>query len=277
MSVVDRLLRLPNGLCTMATLTGEAGPGPPAVLLHPWAESRRSFCRLAPRLRPARTIAVDLRGHGDADKTPVGHGLADLAADVVEVLDLLGVDRAVLVGASSGGYVAQQVAVAAPDRVAGLVLVGAPGDLRGRVPFADAVEALTDPLDPAWVRAFVAGFASPLVPPSYVELAVAEARRLPAAVWRASLAGLTGSLPPTTVGRIQAPTLVVSGDRDTLLTRADTEALVAAIPAATWIEYENTGHAVLWERPERLAADIGAFLAALPRLVPGRRSDALLG
>ena len=57
-----------------------------------------------------------------------------------------------LVRSSSGGYVAQQVAVDNPNRVAGLVLVGSPHSLHGRPAFADEVERLTDPVDPTWVR-----------------------------------------------------------------------------------------------------------------------------
>lgn len=263
MSFDDRVLHLSSGLCTVVTTADGPPRTPPLVLLHAWAESRRSFCRLAPLLHGRCTIAVDQRGHGDADKPVDGHALPELAADVVAALDALDVERAVLVGSSSGGYVAQQVAVDAPGCVAGLVLVGSPHDLRGEAPFAAEVRALRDPVDPAWVRRFVSGFASDLVPPSFVELMAVEALRLPAAVWRASLAGLTGSTPPTEAGSIGAPTLVVSGDRDGLTGRAHASALVSAIPGAQWLEYGNTGHAVLWERPHRLASDIQDFLDAL--------------
>lgn len=62
-----------------------------------------------------------------ADKPAAGYSLADFAAaDAVAFMDAVGVSAAVLVGSSSGGYVAQQVAVTSPHRVAGLVLAGSP-------------------------------------------------------------------------------------------------------------------------------------------------------
>lgn len=237
----------------------------PVLLLHSWAASRRSFAVLQPLLASTlRTLAPDLRGHGGADAPPAGYDLTTLASDVVALLDAFEVPRAVLLGASSGGYVAQQVAVSAPDRVAGLVLAGTPRDLRKRPPFADEVERLSDPVDVAWVRRFLAGLTAPgRLPLWYVDLMVADALRLPATVWLATLQGLMTSPPPTQIGHIAAPTLVISGGHDTLLASNETAALVEAIRGAEWIEYPGAGHLVLEEEPVRLAADTLAFVTAL--------------
>jgi rifampin ADP-ribosylating transferase len=144
------------------------------------------------------------------------------------------------------------------------VLAGAPKDLHGRRPsFADEIDRLTDPVDPAWARRFVTGFATAEVPDWYLDLSVEDALRIPAAVWRASLAGLVGSLPPIDTGPIRAPTLVVSGDRDGLLGLEEAAALVSAIPSARWVRHADAGHVVLWDRPAELAADITAFLPVL--------------
>ena len=89
--------------------------------------------RLVLSLLPAtvHAMAMDQRGHGDADKPAVGYSLEDFAMDVVAFMDAVGISSAVLLGSSSGGYIAQQVAVTSPDRVAGLVLVGSPRSLPG--------------------------------------------------------------------------------------------------------------------------------------------------
>lgn len=269
METVDggRPLQLSTGITTAVTDQGNPLSEPLVLLLHAWAGSRRSFARLLPLLPSSvHAAAVDLRGHGDADRPPTGYDLATLGRDVVAALDALGGRRAVLVGASSGGYVAQQVAVTESDRVAGLVLAGSPRDLRGRPPFADELEQMPDPVEPVWVRTFTAGFTDlEDLPPWYVDLMVEDGLRLPAAIWWAAFLGLHQSRPPTELGTISAPTLVISGARDGLLGRDQTADLVAAIPGARWVEYADTGHLVLEEQPARLAADTTSFVRALPQ------------
>lgn len=237
--------------------------GTTVLLLHAWAESLRCFDRLIPLLpQSLHVLAVDQRGHGDADKPADGYALTSFAADVEAFMDAVGLSSAVLVGSSSGGYVAQQVAVDFPDRVAALVLVGSPRSLRGRPAFADEVERLRDPVDPAWVRESLTWF--PLlhhVPDWYVDARVEDGLRLPAHVWRDTLTGLFTAAAPTESGVIDAPTLIIWGDHDALLPREDQEAMAAAIPGSRLVVYEDTGHVVLWEQPERVAADVTAFIA----------------
>lgn len=167
-------------------------------------------------------------------------------------------------GSSSGGYVAQQVAITSPHRVAGLVLVGSPRSLQGRPSFADEVDQLTEPVDPAWVRKSLAWFPRfHPVPPWYIDGRVQDGVRIPAYVWRETLAGLVSARPPTDTATITAPTLIMWGARDELLTREDQQALAAATPASRLIVYQDTGHLVLWEQPERVASDLTAFVGGL--------------
>lgn len=259
-----RSVPLATGI-TVACRVGGNPAGPSVVLLHPWLESQGSFDRLLGMLPGwMRLVALDLRGHGASDKPADGYDLPGVAEDVVALLDAVASVRAVLVGASSGGYVAQQVALTHPERVAGLVLVGSPRSLAGRPPFADDVAALTDPIDPAWAREFLTWF--PLhqdVPPGYVEDRVADSLRVPAELWRATLTGLTSAVPPTDRGVIDVPTLILAGDRDDLITPADQPALAARIPGSALRILPEVGHLVLWEVPELVAAEVAAFVAGL--------------
>ena len=219
------------------------------------------FPLLPPKLR---VFAMDQRGHGEADKPESGYLLQDFADDIPTFMDELGVSTAVLVGSSSGGYVAQQVAISMPKRVAGLVLVGAPRTLQGRPSFAEEVDRLTDPIDPIWVRESLRWFPRfHQVPEWYIDDRVQDGLKMPAHVWREALKGLVRAEPPTQMGTITAPTLIVWGDRDELLTYEDEQALTAAIPASRLLVYENTGHLILWEQPERVASDLVAFARTL--------------
>ncbi len=238
--------------------------GPVVLLLHAWGESLRSFDRLVPLLPSSfDVVAFDQRGHGSSDRPDAGYDVESLAADVTAFLDALGLGQAVMVGSSSGGYVAQQVAVRAPERLSGLVLIGSPHSLLGRTPFTDEVERLVDPVDPEWVRAFIGSFAlAGEVPDWYLADRVEESARIPAGVWKRSLAGLVTSPPPIETGLISAPTLIIWGDHDDLLPRAGQLYLAGRIPGATLREYEGVGHLVLWEQPERVAADLASFVLA---------------
>lgn len=240
--------------------------GVSVLLLHAWGESMGCFDRITGLLPTTmRVLAMDQRGHGESDKPSDGYRLTDYAADVTAFLDVMSVASVVLVGSSSGGYVAQQVAISSPDRVRGLVLIGAPRTLRGRSDFADEVDRLTDPIDRAWVQESLTWFPRfHEVPEWYIDARVDDGMQMPARVWRQALAGLTEATPPTEVGSIRAPTLIIWGERDELLPRADGDALATAIPGSRLVVYPDTGHLVLWEAPTRIAADLTAFVAHLP-------------
>jgi rifampin ADP-ribosylating transferase len=148
--------------------------------------------------------------------------------------------------------------------VAGLVLVGSPLTLQERPSFADEVERLTDPIDSAWVRESLASFPRfQPVPAWYIDDRVRDGVRIPARVWREAFDGLIAARPPTDEGTISAPTLIVWGDRDEVVPPEQADGLAAALPISRLVVYEDTGHLVLWEQPERLAGDVASFL---PRL-----------
>ncbi len=106
------------------------------------------------------------------------------------------------------------------------------------------------------------------VPQWYIDDRVRDGVRIPASVWRDTFNGLNTARPPTDAGTIAAPTLIIWGDRDELLTQEQEEALAAAIPDARLLIYEDTGHLVLWEQPERVASDLTTFVKGLPSGVP---------
>lgn len=257
-----RDLRIRTGITVPCLVQGGAD-AKPVLLLHAWGESRGSFDRLIPLLTGFRIYAPDLRGQGDADKPEGGYSLAEQAEDAAAILDALNVPRAFVVGSSSGGYVAQQLATMHPERVAALVLVGSPLSLQDRPGFTDEVNTLTDPLDENWVRKSLTWF--PLlheVPAWFMEDRVRDGLRMPAHAWKGILNGLCEATPPTESGTIHAPTLILWGAQDNLLPRSGQETLAARIPGAVLKVYPGVAHVVLWECPERVAEDAVAFLTS---------------
>ncbi|MCO4250676.1 hypothetical protein [Pseudarthrobacter raffinosi] len=102
--------------------------------------------------------------------------------------------------------------------------MGCPLSLHGRAPFADEVDRLTDPLDEGWVRDSLTWFALLHdVPRWSLEDRVRDGLRMPAHVWKAILNGLGEATPPTEAGTINAPTLILWGAQDGLLSRSDQE------------------------------------------------------
>ncbi len=253
--------------------------GIPAVLLHGYVDSWRSFELLLPYLpRSIHAFAVTQRGHGDADRPQSGYGLEELAADLAAFMDTVGLDAAVIVGSSSGGYTAQRFAVEHPERTLGLVLIGSPRSLcdkPGVLEFSKAIAELSDPIDPVFVRDFVASTVVRPVRATFLDEMVVESLKVPARVWRAALEGLLEAVPPTEIGTITAPTRILWGDRDRYLPRSDQEALAGAIAQSQLLIYEGTGHVPLWEQPDRVGADIVAFverIASRPAPAPRRES-----
>ncbi|MBD8044821.1 alpha/beta hydrolase [Arthrobacter sp. Sa2BUA2] len=240
-----RTLRLRTGISVPCLVQGDPG-SPPVLLLHAWGETRGSFDRLLPGLSGFRVYAPDLRGQGDADKPEGGYSLAGQAEDAAAILEALSVQRAFVAGSSSGGYVAQQLAVAHPGLVAGLVLVGSPLSLRGRPAFAGDVEALTGPVSAGWVRESLSWFPRiHKVPGWFEEERVHDGTRMPANSWKRILSGLVAAPPPTESGTIRSPALILWGAEDNVLSREDQEVLAEQIDGAVLKVYPGVGHLVL--------------------------------
>ena len=238
--------------------------GLPLVLLHGLSDSWRSFEGVLPHLPESiRAIAISLRGHGDSSRPRVGYKPDDLAYDLCRLLDELGIAPAVVAGHSMGTTVALNFALRYPERLRGLVLVDAFADPATSPTLVElwdtAVADIRDPVDPAFVREFQLSTVAGPVADGLIDTAVTESLKLPAYVWRASLAGMLSTSFAGRLGSIDAPTLIVWGDRDTMIPREEQDALEAGIHGSRLVVYEGAGHAPHWERPARVAADFARF------------------
>jgi pimeloyl-ACP methyl ester carboxylesterase len=164
-----------------------------------------------------------------------------------------------------GTFVARRVAVARPERVARLALVDSAVSPVNPVmrDVQATVRDLAEPVPIAFAREFQAGTAHVPLPAEFFERIVAESVKAPARVWREVFDGLLAFDDAGQLGGIAAPTLLLWGERDALFpSRDEQHRLAALIPNARLEIYRDTGHCPNWERPERVAADLDAFIRA---------------
>lgn len=231
------------------------------VLAHGFTQTSRSWSAieslLADRLPGTTTVAIDLPGHGDAP-APAD---ADLWASAHRLTEEGG--AAVYIGYSMGGRVALHAALARPDTVQGLVLIGATAGIADdaeRAARRAADERLADHIERVGVDAFVDEW---LRNPLFAGLSPEAARRddrlrnTPAGLAASLRAAGTGTQEPLwdRLDGIEAPTLVLVGADDAKFAALGGR-LVTAIPGAELVAVPGAGHSVHLERPEATAAAI---------------------
>jgi pimeloyl-ACP methyl ester carboxylesterase len=261
----------------------EAGEGPPIVLLHGTSTSSLLFLPLLERLEGLRAIAVDRPGFGLSD--PAGVPRERFRKGAVEfldeVLDELEVETAVLAGASMGGTWALWYALARPDRLRGLVLLGAAPLLPStRVPpplrvmatpvVGELLERLTKPSPkmvvrmmasmgekdtiinyPDQIEALVAAGNDPVM--SQVNLAELRTAISPIGFRRSLRVG------PDELRQLTVPTLLIWGDHDPVGAVKAAEATAKLIPNAH-LEVLPAGHGPWLGNPDRTAELVSKFV-----------------
>lgn len=243
----------------------------PAVLLLPGpTDSWRSYQPVLDRLsRETYAISVSQRGHGDSDKPDSGYGVEDFAADAILFLDALGIERAVLAGHSGSCLVARKVALDRPDRVAGLFLESSPTTMRHDAELARSLESviseLEDPITPDFARSFLTQTSAADIPPDLIDLLVTDLLKVPARVWRETFSALLEYDDLRELGRITAPTLLIWGDADVIVSREMQDHLARSIPNAALTVYHGVGHTPRWEEPMRFSDDLATFTSQQAR------------
>jgi non-heme chloroperoxidase len=167
-----------------------------------------------------------------------------------------------VVGHSLGSFIARRVAETHPERVTRLVLIGSAVTAANEVllEVQASIRTLEDPVPAEFARAFQSSTAYAPLPEAFFEQIVAESRKLPARLWREVLDGVIAFDDAADLGRITAPTLLLWGERDALFPRQEQGRLVAEIPDTRLLVYPETRHCPNWERPERVADDLDAFM-----------------
>ena len=222
--------------------------------------------------RHFRLVLVDNRGSGRSDRPDGSFGVADMAGDIVAVLDAADIGRAHMLGASLGGMVAQELAIRHPERVDGLVLAcTAPGwPFAYPMPAASVRLIAATALMPAEAarrrhteNALSAGTVRerPELVSRLLELqgsGLADSRTLSAQA--AAGARYAGRLRQARIG---ARTLVLHGGADTVVDPRNGRLLADRIPGARLVIFPELGHLLFWEDPGGFAAAAATFLLDL--------------
>ena len=244
--------------------------GPWVILLQGLGLSGRFWFKLpsmlgSGRAHPFRVLVVDNRGTGFSDAPRRPWSMARMAEDARAVLDAAGVGRAVVVGTSMGGMIAQHLALRRPERVRGLVLLATgPGLPYGRLPGLATIRRLVGLrfIDQSRVGSELARL---LLPPSAQPRAEEiladwpEALKEEAADSRSFLfhvAAVASHSTGSRLGRIRCPTLAMTGDQDALMHPKNSHILAARIPNATCQVLEEVGHDIIGLAPDAIVEGI---------------------
>jgi pimeloyl-ACP methyl ester carboxylesterase len=244
------------------------GHGPPVVLAHGFLMDRTMFEPQVEVLRPLyRVITWDSRGHGGTVDDGQPFSYWDLASDCIALMDHLGIDRAVVGGMSQGGFVSLRMALTAPERVRGLILL----DTQAGIEDPEVVPLYQGMLD-EWVvagpsdeiAAVVAGLiiGQPALSEAWVSRWKARPHESIAMPGRALITrdDITDRL-----GEIAAPALVVHGTADVSITMDKAHKLAAALPHCDGVvEVEGGTHSTNLTHPGPVNQAILAFLSGLP-------------
>jgi pimeloyl-ACP methyl ester carboxylesterase len=245
------------------------GRGPAIVFSHGLLMDHTMFAPQVQALRERfRCICWDERGHGrtaDPDHcAPFSY--YDSADDLAALLKYLGVEQAVLVGMSQGGYLSLRCALIHPEVVGALVLIDTQAMLEDpeQMPHHEA-------LLKAWMEH---GLSDDMA--ATVEQVILGSGWSGAAQWKAqwkqatpinlgqsfATLALRDDISPR-LAEIKVPALVIHGDKDAAIAPERARAMFKALPHARWVDVPGAGHASNLTHPEPVNAAIKAFLAEL--------------
>ncbi|MFJ3234312.1 alpha/beta fold hydrolase [Streptomyces sp. NPDC086787] len=237
------------------------GDAVPLVFVHGWTADRHRWDHQVAHFGELRrVIRLDLRGHGESTGAGV-RTVAELAGDVLALLDHLKIERFVLVGHSMGGMISQTIALSHPQRVERMVLVNS----ISRMTYSRGRGLLMGVSTLVPYKLFVAANIQRAFAPGYPRERIREYVRASAATPREVVMTLYGAMRAfdvlDRVGEIRTPTLLVHGYHDIQLPLKQMLRMAKAYPDAE-VRIIDAGHELPVEKPAELTAALDRFLTA---------------
>jgi 3-oxoadipate enol-lactonase len=248
----------------------DVGSGTPVLFLHGFPHSRALWsAQLGALAVPARTICMDLRGFGES--APGNHdGVDGYADDAALLLDVLGIDRAVIVGLSMGGYATLAFWRRHRARVRALVLCDtrATADSDTQRAARRAMQLLVaESGSMAVANQMISGMVGRTTREKHPELADELHRMMSLAPMGGVLCALDAMMTrpdsTPTLATIDVPTLIVVGDEDVLTPVSDARVMQLAIAGSRLEVIAGAGHVSNMERPATFNHVLSEFLVSL--------------
>lgn len=229
---------------------------PTVILMHGAGGNHLDWPPQIRRMEGMHIIAPDLPGHGQT-ASEGRDSVSGYAAVIRELMDTLQLDQAVLVGHSMGAAIALRMALDAPDRAAGLTLIG--GSARMRVSPALLDDSLNDTEEA--VRFIIDHAYGSDVSEKIREFGGKNLRAVPPRVLHADYLACDTFDVRNDLGQIHAPVLAIGSREDQMVPAKFVESLAAGLPNAEQQWVEGCGHMIPVEAPEQVAALIQDWLA----------------
>jgi 3-oxoadipate enol-lactonase len=246
-----------------------AGSGEPLLLIAGFACDHLIWSRVVPALSAHyRVVVFDNRGVGRTTGDTDAMGIRQLAEDAAALLDALGLGPAHVAGHSMGGMIAQELTLAHPAQVKSLMLVSSCArlDARGRA-IVEAWGDLPKRLDPETSARLIlpwmytnAFFSTPGAVEETVALILANPYPPTAQVVYAQSRAISAADTSDRLNQVAPRTLALVGNEDILIPVSYSEQLVRSIPNAELKILDGTGHGLLIESPDAVAAALLDFL-----------------
>ena len=262
------------------------GEGDPLLLIMGLAADSTAWLFQIPDFaRHYRTIVFDNRGVGRSSKPRGPYTIHEMADDAAGLLDVIGIARAHVVGVSMGGMIAQELALRHPKRVRGLVLActfpepDADAERQrqfslarfgGRVTASGETEIDVSAVDPLMLfqhllpRVFNQSFIDRELPKLLQIFGGALQYGFSLEAILGQVEAIMGHRATDRLREITAPTLVITGDADLLVSPANSDVLARNIPGAKLVKVPGGSHGFNFETPDVFNREVIDFLAGVP-------------